>query len=199
MSSSLPLQIAETAQTASINHAPSPAHDVNPSSTTSINEPVKVSHPSISVSDPSLDKYAYEDSDSIDDEDDIPESVVKPLPRQANFGPLPDLRFEQSYLASISNAQSTGQVIYITIKDQVFFPLLQGLFLTLAINGWRHWNRSAALQGNSVGAKIRRWWWKTNNWHIGERVRGFGKDRKFAAQMGGAGLRGPVPGFTDVN
>jgi len=121
MSSSIPLQIAETIQTASINRNPSPTHDLNPSTAASEKLPVTVV-PSTSASEPSLDKYAYDEEDGIDeddDEEDIPYSVIKPLPRRASFGPLPDLRFEQSYLASIAGAESYGRIAFITIRDQV--------------------------------------------------------------------------------
>ena len=126
MSSSLPLQIAETIQTASINHAPDPSHDLNPSTSASEKQPVTVS-PHLSSSDDFLDKYAYDDDDEgIDDEDDeeIPYSVIRPLPRKAALPPLPDLRFEQSYLASIAHADTTAKVIFITIRDQVRCHLL---------------------------------------------------------------------------
>jgi len=120
MSSSLPLQIAETIQTASINRAPDPSHDLNPSTAASEKQPVTVS-PHISVSEPSLDKYAYDYEDGIDDEneEEIPYNVIRPLPRKAALPPLPDLRFEQSYLASIANADTTAKVVFITIRDQV--------------------------------------------------------------------------------
>jgi hypothetical protein len=114
MSSSLPLQIAETIQTASIKRNPSPTHDVNPSTAASRKEPVKFSHQP-PPSDSSVEKYAYDE----DDEEDIPYSVLKPTPRRASFGPLPDLRFEQSYLASIAGADSRWKVLYITTRDQV--------------------------------------------------------------------------------
>lgn len=42
----------------------------------------------------------------------------------------------------------------------------QGVVWTLILSGWRHWNRSAKFSGQSVGAKIRRWWWGVNNWKI---------------------------------
>jgi hypothetical protein len=120
MSSSLPLQIAETIQTASIKRDPSPSHDLNPSTAASQKEPLKISHQP-PLSDSSVEKYAYDEDDTIDDEDeeDIPYSVLKPAPRRASFGPLPDLRFEQSYLASIAGADSTWKVLYITMRDQV--------------------------------------------------------------------------------
>jgi hypothetical protein len=120
MSSSLPLQIAETIQTASIKRNPSPTHDVNPSTAASRKEPVQFSHQP-PVTDSSIEKYAYDEDDAIDedDEEDIPYSVLKPMPRRASFGPLPDLRFEQSYLASIAGADSRWKVLYITARDQV--------------------------------------------------------------------------------
>ena len=120
MSSSIPLQIAETIQTASIKRNPSPTHDINPSTAASRKEPVQFSHQP-PVSDSSIEKYAYDEDDAIDedDEEDIPYSVLKPTPRRASFGPLPDLRFEQSYLASIAGAHSRWKVLYITARDQV--------------------------------------------------------------------------------
>lgn len=49
---------------------------------------------------------------------------------------------------------------------QVFMCFAQGVVWTLILSGWRHWNRSAKFSGQSVGAKIRRWWWGVNNWKI---------------------------------
>jgi len=121
MSSSLPLQVAETIQTASINRDPSPTHDLNPSTAASAKEPVTVS-PNVPAFGSSLNKYNYDEDDGIDvenEEEDIPYSVLKPVPRRASFGPLPDLRFEQSYLASIAGADTRWRVAYITIRDQV--------------------------------------------------------------------------------
>lgn len=122
MSSSIPLQIAETIQTASIKRHPSPSHDLNPSTSASEKEPVQLSQPSHGpASEASLDKYAYDDEDGIDasEEEEIPYSVLKPIPRRQSFGPLPDLRFEQSYLASIAGADSIWKVLFITVRDQV--------------------------------------------------------------------------------
>jgi Autophagy receptor ATG43 len=120
MSSSIPLQIAETIQTASIKRNPSPAHDINPSTAASRKEPVQFAHQP-PLSDSSVEKYAYDEDDAIDEdeEEDIPYSVLKPAPRRTSFGPLPDLRFEQSYLASIAGADSNWKVLYITARDQV--------------------------------------------------------------------------------
>lgn len=132
------IQLAETIQTASINRAPSPAHDLNPSTAASSKQPVTVSHPHISDSD-------------IDADDAISESAIRPLPRRTNLPPLPDLRFEQSYLASISRADSSWAVAWITLRDQVMLPLLQGTLWTLALSGWRFWNRNASYSGHTVG------------------------------------------------
>ncbi|WEW56579.1 hypothetical protein PRK78_002026 [Emydomyces testavorans] len=43
---------------------------------------------------------------------------------RATLPPLPDLRFEQSYLASISQAKTWGRVAWITIRDQALYGLL---------------------------------------------------------------------------
>jgi len=110
-SSSLPLEIAETIQTAHINRSPSPAHDINPSTAASQRYPVSIhARPRRDDFDASLDD---------EDEEDIPFSTIKPRRRSANLPPMPDLRFEQSYLNSISKAETWGAVAWITARDQV--------------------------------------------------------------------------------
>ncbi|EEH46097.2 uncharacterized protein PADG_02247 [Paracoccidioides brasiliensis Pb18] len=150
------LQLAETLQTASINPRPSPAHDINPSTAVDEKEPVAATTsrhrlPSDATSIP---------SDIVD-----PSRTIRPLQR-APFPPLPDLRFEQSYLASLKGAQTWQRVVWITVRDQIFLPLIQGTLWTLALAGWRHWNRGAQFTGRSLGTRIRRWWWNVNNWKI---------------------------------
>ncbi|CZR59146.1 uncharacterized protein PAC_09038 [Phialocephala subalpina] len=187
MSSSLPLEIAETIQTASIKRHPSPSHDLNPSTAASEKEAVKLSQSSHApASETSLDKYAYDAEDGIDasEEEDIPYSVLKPTLRRQSFGPLPDLRFEQSYLASIAGADTRWRVAYITVRDQVFLPLVQGMVWSLALHGWRFWNKNAQLSGSSVGAKVRRWWYRTNNWKMPESIAKAGGNEKLAKDVG---------------
>lgn len=111
MEHSLPIEVAETIQTAHINRSPSPAHDLNPSTAASQKTPA-----SIHRSQPPQDFDSLAESD---DEDDIPFSSVKPRRRSANLPPMPDLRFEQSYLNSISKADTYGAVAWITVRDQV--------------------------------------------------------------------------------
>ncbi|EEQ87120.1 hypothetical protein RJZ56_004506 [Blastomyces dermatitidis] len=150
------IQLAETIQTASINPHPSAAHDINPSTTTSQKEPVTIRtyhHRSPS--------YATSISTDIVD----PSRSIRPLQR-APLPPLPDLRFEQSYLASLKGAETWQRVAWITLRDQVFLPLLQGTLWTLALTGWRYWNRGAQFTGQTLGTRIRRWWWEVNNWKI---------------------------------
>jgi hypothetical protein len=167
------LQLAETIQTASINTHPSPAHDINPSTSASIKTPVRLNH------QPDIDSLP---SDL--DEDEIPVSVLRPVKRSKQFPPLPDLRFEQSYLASISTAETWQKVAWITFRDQLFMPLTQGLVWTLVVAGWKNWNtihnKSSTFSGESVGARIRRWWWKTNNWSI---PRASLRDKRLASQV----------------
>jgi hypothetical protein len=67
----------------------------------------------------------------------------------------------------------TGMILWIgrevlTCFAQILMPLVQGMAWTLVVSGWRHLNRSSQLQGQSVGAKIRRWWWEVNNWTVPE-------------------------------
>ncbi|KAI1990158.1 hypothetical protein LOZ53_003303 [Ophidiomyces ophidiicola] len=46
-----------------------------------------------------------------------PGRMVKPRHR-AHLPPIPDLRFEQSYLASLRGADTWGRVAWITMRDQ---------------------------------------------------------------------------------
>lgn len=108
MEPDIPNEIASTLQGASINRHPSPRHDLNPSTAASEKQPV------------TLDSYPDPDADSDLAEDEIPVSILNPIPRKQNMPPLPDLRFEQSYLKSIESAQSWKDVLWITLKDQVY-------------------------------------------------------------------------------
>ena len=107
MASDIPAEITSVLQGASINRHPSPRHDLNPSTAASGKQPVRLdTHP---------------DPDSLSDlgEDEIPASALHPVPRRQNMPPLPDLRFEQSYLKSIETAESWQGVAWITVRDQV--------------------------------------------------------------------------------
>jgi hypothetical protein len=101
------IQAAETIQTAHVKHRPSAEHDVAPSTAADRKEKVEL--------DQSPDIDALTDVE----EDEIPISILRPTPRRPQMPPLPDLRFEQSYLASIKDAKSWQVVIYITLRDQV--------------------------------------------------------------------------------
>lgn len=72
-SSDIPMQIAETIQTAHINREPSAAYDINPSTAADTRLPVQ------------LEDRKVED----DDEDDIPTSVLRPVRRFDHLPPLP--------------------------------------------------------------------------------------------------------------
>ncbi|KAL5342958.1 hypothetical protein BJX70DRAFT_394395 [Aspergillus crustosus] len=149
--SSPAIQIAETIQTASLNRAPSAAHDVNPPTSTSEKKPVEI---------------VPSDADSIPSDVVDQHPALRPVARRHTLPPLPDLRFEQSYLASIRGADTFGRVAWITIRDQVLLPLIQGTLWTLALSGWRFWNRTASLSGQTLGSRVRRWWYEVNNWKL---------------------------------
>ncbi|KAL9107814.1 MAG: hypothetical protein Q9227_007329 [Pyrenula ochraceoflavens] len=138
-------------QSASLNRAPSPSHDLNPPTAATNIEPVPQAPPSptASLSSSVLDH-----------------PVAHPRPRRANIPPLPDFRFEQSYLASLKTADTAYKVAWITVRDQVVLPLLQGTLYSLALHGWRHWNRGVKFRGEGIGARIRKWWWGVNNWEV---------------------------------
>ncbi|KAJ5619005.1 hypothetical protein N7510_002989 [Penicillium lagena] len=161
------LGIAETIQTASIKRHPSPTHDINPSTAASEKQPV--------VAAPASDAGSIS-SDIVDES-----RVIRPLRRQQTLPPLPDLRFEQSYLASLKGAETWGRVGWITVRDQVLLPLIQGTIWTLALSGWRFWNRNASVSGHTLGSRIRRWWYEVNNWPLPQR--GTLRDPQVASQV----------------
>ncbi|XXH05188.1 hypothetical protein Hte_011613 [Hypoxylon texense] len=175
MASSIPTQIAETIQTAHIQRNPSPRHDLNPSTAASEKQPVHLQeapprqrHPRHDVDD----EDELDDLDDVDDDDDdIPISVLKPRARARSFPPMPDLRFEQSYLHSLAKADTWWKVAWITVRDQMMMPFAQGVLYNLAICGWHHWNKSAQLSGNSAGARARRWWYGVNNWPLPQKAK----------------------------
>ncbi|EWZ44704.1 hypothetical protein IWW34DRAFT_49999 [Fusarium oxysporum f. sp. albedinis] len=155
---SAPTELAATIQAASIEHHPDPALDTNPPTAAERRQPVTLEHV----------KHEHDDGidEEEDEEEDIPYSVLRPAPRHSHLPPLPDLRFEQSYLRSISKADTWWKVALITTRDQIIMPLTQGLVYNLFLCGWQHWNRNARLHGNTLGARVRRWWWGVNNWKI---------------------------------
>ncbi|KAF7546638.1 hypothetical protein G7046_g9244 [Stylonectria norvegica] len=154
---SLPTELAATIQAGSINRHPDPKFDINPSTAASEKEPVTLH---------SVKHHGDDEINDDDDDDDIPYSVLRPRARSYNLPPLPDLRFEQSYLRSISAADTWWKVALITTRDQIMMPLAQGVLYNLFLVGWQHWNRNARLHGNTVGARVRRWWYDVNNWTI---------------------------------
>lgn len=107
MTSEAPSQIASLLQSASLKRNPSPEHDINPSTAASEKVPVHLN--------------PYADLDEVDEagEDEIPVSLLNPIPRHNHMPPLPDMRFEQSYLKSIENAGDWKGVAWITVRDQV--------------------------------------------------------------------------------
>jgi hypothetical protein len=107
--SSLPSEIASTIQAGHINRHPDPARDITPSTAAEKKSPVTLHH------------IPRDELDGIDDDDDedIPYSVLRPAPPAHQLPPLPDLRFEQSYLRSIAGADTWWKVLLITVRDQV--------------------------------------------------------------------------------
>lgn len=115
------IQVAETIQTAHIQQKPTVEHDVNPSTAAEGKQPVEI--------EPDLDAL----SDVEDDE--IPISILRPTPRRPQMPPLPDLRFEQSYLASIKDARGWQGVAFITVRDQVCVMATRQTMIVMLIDG----------------------------------------------------------------
>lgn len=151
MASNPAMELGSAIQSASIRRHPSPHHDINPSTAASTKVPVEVTSPLAS---------------EVDSDETLPSDLIRPLPRRKSFPPIPDFRFEQSYLASLKNAKTNSQVAFITIRDQVLLPLVQGLVWNMAMFGWRYWNRDVKFAGEGIGVRVRKWWWNVNNWNI---------------------------------
>ena len=118
-SHSIPIEIASALQSASINRNPDPRIDINPSTAASKKEPITRSPNDLG------------DLSDVD-EDEIPVSVLRPVARRQNLPPLPDLRFEQSYLKSIQKAEgSWAAIAWITFRDQVSLHLPSAPLLSL--------------------------------------------------------------------
>ncbi|KAM7215814.1 Fungal protein of unknown function (DUF1770) domain containing protein [Rhypophila decipiens] len=202
MASSLPLQLAETIQTAHINKDPSAEHDINPSTATSKREPVTLEQSEEQEKAPVASSEKVEirtketttehykslfqqnlhhggkdelDTDEEDDELQLVDEETQPFSilhgksrsrRGRHLPPLPDLRYEQSYLHSIREADTWWKIGLITARDQVMMPFAQGILYNLGICGWQYWNRNARVHGSSLGARLRRWWYGVNNWPI---------------------------------
>lgn len=101
----------------SINPNPSAAHDLNPSTAASEKIPVDLE---VERRD-SIDSYSSSilGSELGDDDDDYYAVKPRTAKRRASLPPLPDLRFEQSYLRSIEKADTYGKIAFITVRDQV--------------------------------------------------------------------------------
>ena len=162
-------ELASVIQSTHIEHNPSVAHDVNPSTAASKKIPAEIV-PNDNDHDHDHDHDLDDTSSHTSDSSTIPSDVIRSRPRKApsrHHLPLPDLRFEQTYLASLKNADTTGKVAYITIRDQVLMPLLQGVGYHLLISGWRYMNRGTKFTGQTLGARVRKWWWGVSCTHTG--------------------------------
>lgn len=145
-------------------------HDVNPSTAAEGKIPAKIITPSSRDEDVDDDRLS-DISSQTSSTSTLPSDIIRPRPRVPpgrHHLPLPDLRFEQTYLASLKNADTTWKVIYITVRDQVLLPLAQGVGYHLLISGWRYWNRGSKFTGQTLGARVRKWWWEVNGWKIPE-------------------------------
>lgn len=183
MSQDIGIRIAETIQASHINRHPDPAHDLNPSTAASKKSPVRLRSHQRRRS--SASHHPATDGTTTSDSSEIPLDILSPQPRQTNLPPLPDLRFEQSYLARIEPYASKSQygwVAFYTFWDHLVMPLTQGMIWRLAVFGWRKWNTSTSFHGQGAGAKVRRWWWGVNNWKM--------PDQRGAAAQQGLGYDG---------
>jgi len=163
---------AETAiQDSHIIRHPSPSRDVAPS-TSADQQPVTIprrAFPSIQFSSSRADlnrlaqQVEEEEAEETESEISLDESAHRhhhrhrrPKPRRPPLPPLPDLRFEQSYLKQLEGAKgSVFWMVIITIREQVLFPGLQGFLWALALTGIRTIRTNQAESGRTFGGWLR--------------------------------------------
>jgi hypothetical protein len=162
--------LAQTAvQDSHIIRHPSPSRDIAPA--TSADRPpvsiVRDALPSIQFSSSrtnlhQLSKHIIAADEEADDAaseislDDTPHPRSAPKRQRPQLPPIPDLRFEQSYLKQLEAAQgSVLWIIIITIREQVLFPGVQGFLWALGIAGMRTLRARQAENGAGWGAWIR--------------------------------------------
>lgn len=156
-------ELVSALQSVHIREKPSIEHDIAPETSVDRKVPIDIIPSDEAQASPGSSRSSRSLSSA---SSTIPSDIIRARPRRRTLPPFPDFRFEQSYLASIKNATSNWQVAYITIRDQLVWPLLSGCAYNLAMFGWRYWNRETKLSGVGLGAKIRRWWWEVNNWKV---------------------------------
>lgn len=159
-------ELASAIQSVSINRNPSPDHDINPSTAASKKIPATIERVSPATWPPRSRSQSLASATSCESASTIPSEIIQQRPRRKSFPPIPDFRFEQSYLASLKDADTKWKVAFITVRDQVLLPLVQGIAWNLIMSGWRHWNRGTKFQGRTLGARVRKWWWGVNNWKV---------------------------------
>lgn len=115
--SEIATEVASTIQAAHIRSEPNPDLDMAPGTAADDKEILDEKYDNDNARH-QLD--SLDDDDDEDDDEDIPYSVLKRPPRQQQaLPPLPDLRFEQSYLKSIASADTWWKIALITTRDQV--------------------------------------------------------------------------------
>ena len=86
---------------------------------------------------------------------------------------------QDNLLPSVKCTEMVGPLTDFKLA-QVLLPFVQGTVWTLALSGWRYWNRNASLSGQTLGSRIRRWWYEVNNWKVPPRLT---NDPRVAAQV----------------
>ena len=156
-------------QDSHIIHHPSPSRDIAPS-TSADRAPVSIVRdalPPIQFSSSRADLHRlsqhHHEQEEDDDEtvsevslEDSPHPTSERKPRRPNLPPIPDLRFEQSYLKQLEAAKgSVLWMIIITIREQVLFPGIQGFLWALGMAGIRTLRTRQAENGREWGGWIR--------------------------------------------
>lgn len=102
---------------------PDPVHDINPASAaTAATEATEVSAAS---KEDLIESAPASDANSIDSDVVHPHRVIKQAHQRQRFPPLPDLRFEHNFNASLEGADTWGKVTWIIVRDQVQLPSRQ--------------------------------------------------------------------------
>ncbi|KAL7777717.1 hypothetical protein CFE70_004386 [Pyrenophora teres f. teres 0-1] len=141
MAEDIAAEVGSILQSASINRHPSVQHDANPSTAASEKQPV------------TLNQYPDPDGSDVG-EDEVPVSVLDAVPRKNTMPPLPDLRFEQSYLKSIEQAEGWQGVLWITLRDQRTWCRCTDTEMVVGVNNWKIPNTKSKLRDTKLAKNV---------------------------------------------
>lgn len=110
-----------------------------------------------------LDEDEEEEGEDLDDEGEMGDTKAIVKPNKPAAPPVPDLRFEESYLRAISAAKGNWwKIAFITARDQIFMPLVQGTIWSFLLLSAATLRTNSSNNGRYFGSGLVRWWQSIN-------------------------------------